>query len=99
MKRGGAVYIMTNKTHTTLYTGVTSDFKKRVWEHKNFIFSESFTSKYKLTNIVYYEGFHRIEDAIEREKQIKGGSRKQKEELINRINPNWNDLFSEILEW
>ena len=78
MKRGGAVYIMTNVTHTTLYTGVTSDLKKRVWEHKNFIFPESFTSKYKLTIIVYYEGFHRIEEAIGREKQIKGGSRKQK---------------------
>ncbi len=68
MKRGGAFYIMTNSTHTTLHVGVTSDLKKRVWEHKNFIFPESFTSKYKLTYLVYYKGFHRIEDAIGREK-------------------------------
>ena len=99
MKRGGAAYIMTNITHTTLYTGVTSDLKKRVWEHKNFIFPESFTSKYKLTNLVYYEGFHRIEEAIGREKQIKAGSRKQKEELINLLNPDWNDLYNQVLEW
>ena len=99
MKRGGALYIMTNMAHTSLYTGVTSDLKKRVWEHKNFIFPESFTSKYKVTNLVYYEGFHRIEDAIKREKQIKGGSRKQKEQLINSKNPEWNDLYNEVLEW
>jgi putative endonuclease len=99
MKRGGAIYIMTNSTHTTLYVGVTSDLKKRVWEHKNFIFSESFTSKYKLTYLVYYEGFHRIEEAIAREKQIKGGSRKRKENLIKSINPNWNDLYNDVLKW
>ena len=99
MKRGGAIYIMTNVTQTTLYIGVTSDLKKRVWEHKNFIFPESFTSKYKLINLVYYEGFHRIEEAIGREKQIKGGSRKQKEDLINATNSDWNDLYVEILEW
>ena len=98
MKRGGAVYIMTNVTRTTLYVGVASDLKKRVWEHKNFIFIESFTSKYKLTILVYCKGFHRIEEAIGREKQIKGGSRKQKEDLINSINPDWNDLYNSILE-
>ncbi len=99
MKRGGAVYIMTNINHTTLYAGVTSDLKKRVWEHKNFIYPESFTSKYMLTILVYYIGYHRIEEAIVREKQIKGGSRKQKEDLINSKNPNWKDLYSDILEW
>lgn len=99
MKRGGAVYIMTNVAHTTLYTGVTSDLKKRVWQHKHFVFPESFTSKYKLTKLVYYEEFHRIEEAIGREKQIKGGSRKQKEGLIKLMNPNWNDLYNEVLEW
>ena len=61
---------MTNVAQTTLYTGVTSDLKKRVWEHKNFIFPESFTSKYKLTTIVYYEGFHRIEEAIGRDGKL-----------------------------
>lgn len=99
MKRGGAVYIMTNATHTTLYTGVTSDLKKRVWEHKNFIFPESFTAKYKLIKLVYYQGFYRIEEAIGREKQIKAGSRKQKDELITLMNPDWNDLYYEVLEW
>ncbi len=90
---------MTNETHTTLYTGVTSDLKNRVWEHKNFFYPESFTAKYKLTKLVYFEGFHRIEEAIGREKQIKGGSRKQKENLINSINPEWKDLYKEVLEW
>ena len=99
MKKGGAVYIMTNKNQTTLYVGVTSDLKKRVWEHKNFINPESFTAKFKLTNLVYFEGFHRIEEAIGREKQLKGGSRKQKEDLINSMNPDWKDLYNEVLEW
>jgi putative endonuclease len=99
MKRGGAVYIMANKTHTTLYVGVTSDLKKIIWEHKNFIFPDSFTAKYKTTKLVYYEGVHRIEEAIGREKQIKGGSRKQKEDLISSMNKDWDDLFNDVLEW
>lgn len=99
MKRGGAVYIMTNKTHTTLYTGVTSDLYKRVYEHKHNIFPNSFTAKYNLTKLVYYEAFSRIEDAIYREKQIKGGSREKKLKLILSQNPDWNDLFEEIEKW
>ena len=99
MKRGGAVYIMTNEFHNVLYTGVTSDLKKRVYEHKNRIHPESFTSLYKTFKLVYYEGFHRIEDAIAREKQIKRGSRKKKIELIELLNPNWKDLYDEVLLW
>ncbi len=99
MIRGGAAYILTNVSHSTLYVGVTSDLKKRIWEHKNFINPESFTAKYKLTFLVYFEGFHRIEEAIGREKQLKSGTRKKKEELINSINPEWKDLHSEVLEW
>ncbi len=99
MIRGGAVYILTNMSHSTLYVGVTSDLKKRIWEHKNFIHPESFTAKYKLTILVYYEGFHRIEEAIGGEKQIKAGTRKKKEELINIMNPEWKDLYPEVLEW
>ena len=99
MIRGGAVYILTNTKHSTLYIGVTSDLKKRIWEHKNFIHPESFTAKYKLTILVYYQGFHRIEEAIGREKKLKGGSRKQKEELINSMNPDWKDLYPEVEEW
>ena len=99
MKRGGCVYIMTNKNNTTLYTGVSSNLKKRVWEHKNFIYPDSFTAKYKLTKLVYYEGFHRIENAIAREKQIKSGSRKKKNEIINKMNHDWKDLYDEVMDW
>ncbi len=99
MKRGGAVYIMTNKNHTTLYTGVTSDLLKRVYEHKSKLHPESFTAKYQLHILVYYEGFHRIEEAIGREKQIKGGSRSQKIEIINGFNPEWKDLYEEVKGW
>lgn len=99
MIRGGAVYIITNTTHTTLYTGVTSDLKKRIYEHKHKLNPDSFTAKYKLNKLVYYEGFHRIEDAIGREKQIKGGSRKSKIDIVNAFNPKWKDLYEEVMEW
>ncbi len=96
MKKGGAVYILTNHSNTTLYTGVTSDIVKRLYEHRNGVYEKSFTSKYDLTKLVYFEVFLRIEDAIAREKQIKGGSRLKKENLIISINPNWNDLSKEV---
>ncbi len=98
MKRGGYIYIVTNKNHTTLYTGVTSWLKKRVQEHKDKKYPGSFTARYNLDKLVYYEGFHRIEDAIFREKQIKAGSRKKKEELVNTMNPEWKELFDECPE-
>lgn len=97
MKRGGAVYIISNKVHSSLYIGVTSDLKKRVYEHKNNAFPGSFTAKYKLHKLVYFEGFHRIEEAIAREKLLKGGSRNAKNELINSMNPKWSDLFDDLL--
>ncbi len=90
---------MTNKNNTTLYTGVTSDLKVRVYQHKNNLFPESFTATYKLHKLVYYESFNNIEEAIAREKQIKGGSRKKKEALINGFNPEWNDLYEAVLAW
>ena len=99
MKRGGCIYIMTNKNNTTLYTGVTSDLKVRVYQHKNNLFPESFTATYKLHKLVYYEAYNSIEDAIKREKQIKGGSRKKKETLINTFNPEWKDLYENVLGW
>lgn len=99
MKRGGAVYIMTNEYNTTLYVGVSSDLKTRVYSHKNNLIPDSFTAKYNLHKLVYYEGFHLIEDAIAREKQLKAGSRVKKEALINRINPEWKDLYDEVLLW
>jgi putative endonuclease len=97
VKRGGAVYIISNKVHSSLYIGVTSDLKKRVYEHKNNAFPGSFTAKYKLHKLVYFEGFHRIEEAIAREKLLKGGSRNTKNELINSMNPKWSDLFDDLL--
>jgi len=99
MKKGGAVYILTNKNHTTLYTGVTSDLWKRVNEHISGTKHNSFTNKYNLRKLVYYELFHSIEEAISREKQIKGGSRQKKIDLINRFNADWRDLYEDIAEW
>ncbi len=96
MERGGAVYIMTNKNKTTLYVGVTSNLQKRVYEHKTHLYKNSFTHKYNLEFLVYYETFHSIEEAILREKQIKKYSRAKKEQLINSINPEWNDLYNGI---
>jgi putative endonuclease len=96
MKRGGYIYILTNKNKTTLYTGVTSDLRKRIWEHRTKTHPSGFTAKYNLALLVYYEGFHFIEEAIAREKQIKAGNRKKKELLINSINPEWKDLFDEL---
>ncbi|MBA3681437.1 MAG: GIY-YIG nuclease family protein [Bacteroidetes bacterium] len=93
---GGAIYILTNKGNTTLYTGVTSNLVSRLYKHRNGTYKKSFTSKYRLTKLVYYEVFLRIEDAIAREKQIKGGSRLKKENLILSINPNWYDLSKEV---
>ena len=87
---------MFNKRNGTLYTGVTSNLIKRVWEHKNEV-TKCFTSKYKIDKLGYYEMFSRIEDAIIREKQIKGGSRKNKLKLIETLNPNWEDLYYTII--
>ena len=99
MKRGGAIYIMTNKTNTVLYTGVTSELLVRITQHRDKLNPKSFTARYQVWKLVYYEGFHSIEEAILREKQIKGGSREKKEKLINSINPEWKDLYNEILSW
>ena len=96
MERGGAVYIITNKSNTTLYTGVTSNLKVRIYEHKEKSSPKSFSAKYNTNKLVYYKGFSLIEEAIAEEKRIKGGSRKKKIQLIESINPNWNDLFDEV---
>lgn len=89
------IYILTNTTHTTLYTGVTSDLIKRIWQHKNKA-SGGFTSKYNITKLVYFEIFEDITEAIKREKQIKGGSRQDKLNLITKNNPKFRDLYTEI---
>ena len=90
------VYIMTNKYNTVLYTGVSNDVIRRVYEHKNKLV-EGFTAKYNLTKLVYYEIFNDVKEAINREKQIKGWKREKKENLINAFNPDWKDLYEEIV--
>ncbi len=99
MEIGGCVYIMSNLRNTTLYTGVTSDLYNRVIEHKEGKYSKSFTARYNITKLVYYEVYHSIVEAIDREKQIKAVSRRNKENLINSINPSWRDLFDDIRSW
>ncbi|WP_194767990.1 GIY-YIG nuclease family protein [Tamlana sp. I1] len=91
------VYILTNKNKTVLYTGVTNNLKERLYAHKNPLpFSKAFTAKYKCFYLIYYEHFHEINIAIDREKQIKGYSRLKKENLINSFNPLWNFLNEKI---
>ena len=96
MKKQGYVYILFNKRNGTLYTGVTSDLVKRIHEHKH-KFLQSFTSKYNIDKLGYYETHTSIASAIEREKKIKSGSRKKKLELIESMNPEWIDLYEDIL--
>ena len=97
MHKSGHFYIMTNAYNTVLYCGATTDLYKRVQEHKNKIFKNSFTQKYNVDKLVYFESFSIAGHAFEREKQIKAGSRKKKIELIVRLNPEWKDL-SELLK-
>lgn len=90
------IYIMTNKSNTVLYTGITGDIKKRIYEHKNKVV-EGFTKKYNVDKLVYYEIFDDPYNAISREKQIKGWVRKKKVDLINSFNPTWEDLYEKII--
>ena len=89
------VYIMTNFHNTVLYTGVTNQLQRRVYEHKNGQGS-IFTKKYNVTKLVYYEVSDNVYSALAREKQIKGGSRKKKIDLVTRLNPTWKDLYDEL---
>jgi len=86
------VYIVTNSTHTVLYTGFTNDLTRRIFEHKKKL-SPGFTSKYNADKLVYFEKFDFADMAIKREKQIKGYSRIKKDVLINSFNPGWKDLY------
>ena len=89
------VYIMTNKNNTVLYTGITRDLKRRVYEHREKL-AKGFTKKYNINKLVYYEVFQDPENAISREKQIKGGSRAKKLGLVNDMNAEWRDLYDEL---
>ncbi len=88
------VYILTNKYHTVHYTGVTNDLDRRIQEHKSKA-KPGFTARYNVTKLVYYEVIDDINSAIEREKQIKGGTRQKKIELVDSMNPTWVDLAEE----
>ena len=91
------VYILTNKNHTVLYTGVTRDLIRRVYEHKIHADPNSFTAIYKTEKLVYFEETNDINAAIEREKQIKSWSKDRKTDLIFEKNPHWVDLYNRLL--
>ena len=91
------VYILTNANKNVLYTGVTNNLVRRVYEHRNHLDKGSFTDRYNVECLVYFESTSDVDAALEREKQIKGWNRKHKEKLINSKNPGWVDLYPSIL--
>ena len=91
------VYILANDRNSVLYTGVTNDLVRRIYEHKHHFDKGSFTAQYNIEKLVYYEETSDIESAIAREKQIKGWNRKRKNKLIESKNPSWNDLYESLL--
>lgn len=90
------VYFMSNKNNSVLYIGVTSDLVKRVYQHKTKIFG-GFTAKYCCNKLIYYESYNSVVSAINREKQLKSGSRKRKDDLVSNFNPDWKDLSEDWL--
>ncbi len=95
LKRRYYVYILSNDTNVALYIGVTSNLKRRVYEHKEKL-TKGFSEKYDIDKLVYYEVFSDPENAIVREKRLKGGSRVRKNKLVESMNPQWQDLYDEI---
>lgn len=89
-------YIATNKNNTVLYTGVTNNLVRRMEEHKRKAYPKSFTARYNIEKLVWYENYTDIGEAIAREKQLKAGSRKKKIQLIVELNPEWKDLYDDI---
>ena len=92
------VYILSNITGTTIYIGITKDLIRRVYEHKHKLEPGSFTAKYDIHKLVYYESTSDVRAAIEREKQLKGWNRKRKNKLVESMNPRWDDLYESILQ-
>ena len=92
------VYLTTTKNNTAIYTGVTNDLRRRMAEHKS-PSGFGYTKKYNVNKLVFYEVHDEIVEAIKREKQIKGGSREKKFALIEKMNPEWKDLYEEVLLW
>jgi putative endonuclease len=99
LQRGGSVYLLTNTNHTVFYTGVTSDLLSRVTQHREKHYPTSFTSRYNIFKLVYFEVLPSVEEAIIREKQVKKYSRKKKFVLIEGMNPEWRDLYEDIKDW
>jgi predicted GIY-YIG superfamily endonuclease len=104
VKKGAAVgsrfyfvYLLTNKSKTVLYTGVTNSLERRIWQHKNHVFP-GFSAKYNCDRVVHIENFGEIDQAIAREKQIKGWARRKKNALVTRWNPEWRDLSEEWMD-
>ena len=91
------VYILSNSSNTVVYIGMTNDLSRRVYEHKNHLAPNSFTARYQVTKLVYYEVTENVNSAIEREKQLKGWNRKRKDKAISLKNPEWKDLYEDIL--
>jgi putative endonuclease len=89
---------MSNAHNTVLYCGATIDLYKRVLEHRNKLFAKSFTSRYNIDKLVYFKTFTLASDAFEREKGMKGSSRKRKIDLVNKMNPEWKNLFENLKE-
>ncbi len=94
--KAGFTYIITNKYNTVYYIGVTSNLPKRILEHIEKRYENSFTARYNLNKLVYFEQYQMIGDAIAREKQLKAGSRGAKAALIKSLNPNWLDLYEDV---
>lgn len=88
--------MVTNQRYTVLYTGMTSELPIRTWKHKT-KFYKGFTQRYNVDKLVYFEEYATARDAIAREKQLKGWTRKKKEALINKFNPEWRDLYEDII--
>ena len=91
------VYLLSNTTNSTVYVGVTNNLLKRVYEHKNKLDPNSFTARYHIHKLVYYEITSDIYSAIEREKQIKSWNRSRKNQLVDSLNPRWEDLYGNLL--
>lgn len=96
MEKQYYVYIMTNQRNTVLYTGVTNNLARRVFEHRQKLI-DGFTKRYNVDKLAYYEIFDDVNYAIAREKQIKGGSRQKKIDLIEKVNPEWKDLYETLI--
>ena len=92
------VYILANETNVAVYTGVTNDLYRRVYEHKAHIDKDSFTAKYNITKLVFFESTNDVKSTIEREKQIKKWNRGRKNKLISSFNPQWRDLYDDIAQ-